>query len=68
MSISIDMSKGIDPVRAWYDAKEQMYQFYVDGTRYQLKGPHLPFTLIDDTKLGRAADRELVLKHGKKNG
>ena len=60
MSIRQEISKGVEPVRAFYDLREAKYLFWVEGNSYEADYFATPFTL----KNGHA-DRSLVLKHAR---
>lgn len=57
----LDVSTGKEPVPAYYDLKQRIYTFFVDGEKYVFACDALPFTLDANW----CADSALVLKHGK---
>ena len=62
MSYRQDISVGVEPVPAFYDLRHATWNFRVDGKSYAFDCFRMPFTLKD-----YAADKTLILKHGKES-
>ena len=60
MSVRSEISKGIEPVKAFYDLREAKYLFRADGQSYEADYFGTPFTIKNGY-----ADKSLVLKHAR---
>ena len=58
----LEISKGVEPVKAFSDIKYDIIQFDVDGKIYTFTSADMPFTLRNYT-----ADKALILKHADKS-
>lgn len=64
--MSIDISHGVEPIKAAYDIRKDAVLFNLDGKTVEFDYRDLPFSLKPMVVSGlpcQCADRELILKH-----